>query len=297
MSAQSEQLLRAIGEVDQELVLDAAPLDVLPQKRAVWLKWSGLAACVCIVAAAAFAFGTAEQPGTGGLTVGPEETSPTVTAEPPTLSLPEVVRISMDGIVVNEMSDLLFSSSARLYDPALFEHVRWGAEDVARYYGRTLAPSYVPDGLTPTNEDGSASVVIRREDGAVVEDTVCLGYYQLFGTWEDGSPRFIDENCVEHGFGITVSRLGRMDDCVYLYDEMQRSDVAGVPVTIGHCSMPYGPFDPDTHVPAGYYDLYVAEFTLDGIQFQVTASELELDEVVKVTASIICPESEIVLDP
>lgn len=34
MSAQSETLLRAIGELDGELVLDAAPLEALPNKRA-----------------------------------------------------------------------------------------------------------------------------------------------------------------------------------------------------------------------------------------------------------------------
>lgn len=35
----------------------------------------------------------------------------------------------------------------------------------------------------------------------------------------------------------------------------------------------------------------------DGIQFKVTAEEMELGEVVKVVASIIRPESGIVLEP
>lgn len=293
MSIQSEQLLRAIGEVDRELALDAAPLEVSPRKRAVWLQWGGLAACICAVAAAVFAFGTAGHSDPVCLATDPQETSPAVTAAPPS----NVVRISLGDIAVNEMSEPPSSPVRRYYDPALHEDVCWSSDDVAQYYGRTLAPSYVPEGLTPTNEEGSASVVTRREDGAVVLDTVCLGYYQLFGTWEDGTPRLIDENCVHHGFDITASRLGQMGCCIYPYSETQQSDMAGVPVTIGHCSMPYGPFDPDTHVPAGYYDLYVAEFTLDGIQFMVTADQMELDEVVRITASIICPESEIVLEP
>ena len=69
-----------------------------------------------------------------------------------------------------------------------------------------------------------------------------------------------------------------------------------MPVTIGYCSMSHGPYDPETHTPAGYYDLYVAEFTLDGIQFKITAYEMDLEDVVKVAASIICPEQEIALE-
>lgn len=38
---------------------------------------------------------------------------------------------------------------------------------------------------------------------------------------------------------------------------------------------------------AGYYDIYVASFTLDGVEYEVEAQRLELEEVIKIVASII----------
>lgn len=278
-----------------------AAADELPtRKRAGWLQWGGLAACLCVIAAAVFSFsGKGWGPNPSGIAPEPspsQDAAPTVTAEYAAPTQPDAISVDMGKIFVNEMEEAPASPARLYYDPEQFDvDVRWDSKAVTQYYGRVLAPSCVPEGLTPTNPDGSALVVIRREDGAVAWDTIYFGFYQLFGTWDNGSPRFIDENCVQHGIQITASRLGLMGCCVYRYDEVKQSDIAGVPVTIGYRPMSYGPYDPDTHTPAGYYDLYVVEFTLDGIQFKVTAEEMELDEVVKVAASIICPDCEIVL--
>ena len=51
--------------------------------------------------------------------------------------------------------------------------------------------------------------------------------------------------------------------------------------------MPYGPYDPETHEPSGYYDLYVAEFEKDGIEYQVVAEQISKSELVKVVSSIL----------
>ena len=285
------------------------------RRRAVWAQLGGLAACLCIAAAAVFAFrGTGRLPapepggiapgaapsqkaGTADPAVSAPPASPTVPAEPTASAQPGVLTVDMDKVFVNEMPGGLASENRIAFDPELYDNnVPWDKEAVARYYGRPLAPSYVPEGLTPTNPEGGALVVIRKADGAVVWDTVHHGYYQVFGAWEDGTPRTIDERCVEHGFTVAASRIGLWDCCVYSYDEVKQSDIAGVPVTIGYRSMSHGPYDPDTHEPAGYYDLYVAEFTADGIQFKITADEMELEEVVKVVASVICPDREIALE-
>lgn len=57
MSAQSEKLLRAIGEIDEELILDAAPLEVLPGKRrrrgVRWLAAAAIAAALLVGTAGA----------------------------------------------------------------------------------------------------------------------------------------------------------------------------------------------------------------------------------------------------
>lgn len=289
-------------ELVDPVFIEAA--DEQPQrKRSVWLQFGGVAACLCVAAAAAFSLhgtGRLPNPNPGGIAPGPvssQDVSPAVTGEPAISAQPNTIRVDMDKIIVNEMPEAPVSTCRIAFDPALYEDVRWDKNAVAQYYGRTLAPSYVPEGLTPTNPDGSALVTIRREDGAVAWDTVHYGYYQTFGTWEDGTPRLIDENAVFHGFDVTASRLGQMGCCVYSYDEVKQSDIAGVPVTIGYRSMSHGPYDPDTYVPAGYYDLYAAEFTLDGVQIKVIAEEMELDELVKVVASIISPEHEIILEP
>lgn len=308
------ELLDRLELVDPTFVKEA---DQQPKKRRpVWLQAGGLAACLCVAVAAAFALrGAGQLPGPEPSAISPgapsqetatadpaaptssQASAPTATAEPTPSAQPDVLTVDMGEIFINEMPEEQFDACLIAYDPELYDRdVPWNAEDVARYYGRPLAPSYVPAGLTPTNPDDSALVVIRKADGAVVWDTVYHGYYEIFGTWEDGSPRMIDERCVEHGFTVAASRVGLIDCCIYLYDEVKQSDIAGVPVTIGYRSMSYGPYDPDTHVPAGYYDLYVAEFTLDGIQFKITAYEMELEEVVKVAASVICPDREIVLE-
>ena len=58
-----------------------------------------------------------------------------------------------------------------------------------------------------------------------------------------------------------------------------------------HCSLPYG--DGASKTPAGYYDIYTAAFTLNGVEYEIEAQRLELEEVIKITASIInMPYSE-----
>ena len=71
---------------------------------------------------------------------------------------------------------------------------------------------------------------------------------------------------------------------------MKTSDIDGTAVTFGYRSMPYGPYNPNTHEPSGYYDMYVAEFEYDGIKYQIVAEQMEAEEVVKVVSSIICGE-------
>ena len=78
-------------------------------------------------------------------------------------------------------------------------------------------------------------------------------------------------------------------------DELKTSDIGGTAVAFGHRSVPNGPYDPDTHEPSGYYDLYVAEFEHDGIEYEIVAEQTEAEEVVKVVSSIIYGE-EVFID-
>ena len=157
------------------------------------------------------------------------------------------------------------------------------------YYGKDLTPAYVPDGLTAANGNGTCQVIADKS-GNIVYDRVGFSYHDY------GSPKLIDSVIGYKGFSMHVSKIGFMDDEVYILpeNEVKTSDIGGTAVTFGYRSMPYGPSDPDTHEPSGYYDLYVAEFVLDGIKYGIVAERMEKEEVVKVVASIIYGEEVIV---
>lgn len=165
---------------------------------------------------------------------------------------------------------------------------------VADYFGRDLTPPYIPNGLSAAAGNGSAAVVVGK-DGAVVEDTVQLSFYHAY--YGDGSPRLTDAVAACKGFSLTASKIGLVKDCCYLLpeNELKVSYIAETPVTFGYRSMPYGPYDPLTHAPAGHYDMYVAEFSLDGIQYQIVAEQLAFEELVKVVSSVVsgCAEVEV----
>lgn len=105
------------------------------------------------------------------------------------------------------------------------------------------------------------------------------------GFWEDGSPKSDDNIVIPRGFTITVSKLGIIHCGLLLADEERTTDFGGVPVTLSHTALSYG--DGISNVPAGYYDIYAASFTLDGVEYEIEAQRLELEEVIKIAASII----------
>lgn len=118
--------------------------------------------------------------------------------------------------------------------------------------------------------------------------------------WEDGSPKSNDDLYIPTGFTIRASKLCILHCALLPVDEEHTTDFGSVSVTITHCSMKHGPLDPTQKAPdglsnmsAGYYDIYVASFTLDGVEYEIEAQRLELEEVIKIVASIInMPYSE-----
>lgn len=140
------------------------------------------------------------------------------------------------------------------------------------------------------------NIIGNNEDAEeCVSDTVYLGFYHDY--YEDGSPKLTEDVAAKQGFYIMASKVGLLSDCIHILpeNEVQTSEIGGTEVTFGYRSMPYGPYDPDTHQPSGYYDMYVAEFECDGIGYQVVAEQMGAEEVVKVVSSIICGE-EVVID-
>ena len=198
------------------------------------------------------------------------------------------IHISMDNISFNEVGAL--TDAARIWrNPELYDHIQWDKNAVIEYYGKDLNPAYIPDGLTAAIGNGTARVIVDKS-GNIVEDTVRLNFYHDY--YEDGTPKLTEDVAAVKGFSITASKIGILSDCIYLLpeNEVKTSDIDGTAVTFGYRSMPCGPYNPDTHEPSGYFDMYVAEFEYDGIEYQIVAEQMEAEEVVKVVSSIIYGE-------
>ena len=260
----SEKLSDAIGAVGGKYYEEAA---TYRRRKHGWVKWAGLAACLALAAAAVLP-SAAKQP----------------TAEPDTPS------VAMSGVHINEVLPMISDGSKVGYDPSLYDNVTWDSAAIAKYYGGDLIPAYIPEGLVPASSNGTASVYIKK-DGKIVEDMVALDFYHDY--YADGSPKLTDDVAAVKGFSLEASRLGKFDDCCVVMPDgetAETTDIGGVSVTFGHYTSDYGPYDPDTHEPAGQYERYTAEFTLDGISYRITTDQLAQDEIVKIVSSIIFGE-------
>lgn len=283
----------AMNEVNDKYYEEAANYQF---KRHGWVKWSSMAACLAVVLFTAFSVlpnhlnqqGTTPPNNPNGVIID-NPTDNSNNANPPAISEHHV---SMDNISINEIAEP--TDAARMwYDPELYDDIVWDKSDVSDYYGKDLTPAYIPDGLTAAPGNGTAAVIADKS-GKIVLDTVWYNFFHDY--YEDGSPKLTENVAAKKGFQITASKVGILNDCLYILpeNEVKTSDIGGTVVTFGYRSMPNGPYDADTHEPSGYYDMYVAEFKLDGIEYQIIAEQMEAEEVVKVVSSIIYGEEVIV---
>lgn len=285
----------AMSEVNDKYYEEAASYRY---KKHGWVKWSAMAACFTALLFTALSVlpdyfrpqSTTPPDDPNAVSVDdPIDTTDDGTTPATVDTTPAAVEItiSMDDIFFNEVEAL--TDAALWFPPELYDDIWWDRNDVIDYYGKDLTPAYVPDGLTAANGNGTGQVIADKSGNIV--------YYRVGFSYHDyGSPKLIDSVTGYKGFSMDVSKIGFMDDEVYILpeNEVKTSDIGGTAVTFGYRSMPYGPSDPDTHEPSGYYDLYVAEFELDGIKYGIVAERMEKEEVVKVVASIIYGEEVIV---
>ncbi len=195
-----------------------------------------------------------------------------------------------DRIEFNELK--ADATGCRLYlPPEKYDRVIWEWQDCLEYLGKDPTPSYVPAGLTASPGNGRETVFREKVTGKMLYTAVHLGYYHDF--YEDGSPCLNEEAGVAavKGVSIKVSREKRWlsETCYDLKDgaEVKTSEIEGRPVVLGHRLMPYGPYDEETHEPAGYYDLYLAEFKAGELYYEIITEGLLPEEICRVTASIL----------
>lgn len=293
----AEIILDAVGMINDEAVRDAGVYRRPRFGRAA--KWGTIAACFSLILIGSMAAlpTLLKEPGNAvpppnpapGPVIGTEDNQPS--SEPLLPPEEKAIVIHCDNVAVNESEGIAIDAARRCYDSNLYDLESWTEEEIVSYYGWDLAPGYLPDGFSSGGGPGGF-LCREKSTGRIIEDQAGRSFGVAF--WEDGSPKSDDDLYIAKRFSITASRLGILHCGLLRADDERTTDFGGVDVTISHRSMSHGPFDPTrkapdglSNMPAGYYDLYVASFTLDGTEYEIEAIRLELEEVVKITASVI----------
>lgn len=292
------EMLLALGCIDDTLIAEAAQEKTL-KGRTHPARWIALAASMIVVLAAAASLPALFHPpieteaapnivpatdstaGNGSAQTDPSGMQPVDESVPLEAGASAAIRIDRDNIHVNQAETL--DGAIKLDD---YSQNEWDEDDIRAYFGRDLIPAYLPAGLTPDENNGTACVY-QKADGTLVYDTVTVKYGSVHPTGEANAPK---------GFMLLASKLGPFSDYIFVLpgeDEIRTTDIAGTAVTIGYREMTYGPYDPETHAPSGTYPLYVFQFILDGVEYDITTHNLPLDEGVKITASFITGSAKI----
>ncbi len=283
-------LYNAFRAVDDD-ILERSETAACGRKKNGWLKWGAMAACFGLIITVAMATLPSllkgpggvmppPNPGPGSVVGGNDNQTSNEPLQPPD---EREITINWDNVAVNESAGLAQNAVPLYRDPAIYNEEILDTEGVRAYYGWELAPAYIPDDLTGGGKAVSGRVVREKATGNVVEDQAGRSFWVDFG--EDGSPKSNDDIVIPRGFTIRASRLRILHCCLLPVDGERTTDFGGVPVTLRHCSLPYG--DGASKTPAGYYDIYTAAFTLNGVEYEIEAQRLELEELIKITASII----------
>ena len=291
----SIDLYTAVRALDDD-ILERSETAFYGQKETGWLKWGAMAACVGLILTVALTTLPGILRGPGSVLPPPNPApGPTVSedeqqnnGEPLQPPGEREITINWDNVAVNESAGLAPNAAPLYRDPAIYNEEILDTQGVRTYYGWELAPAYIPDDLTGGGKAVSGRIVREKATGNVVEDQAGRSFWVDFG--EDGSPKSNDDVEIPKGFTIRASRLRILHCCLLPVDGERTTNFGGVPVTLSHAAPTYG--GGISNVPAGYYDVYVASFTLDGVEYEIEAQRLELEEVIKIVASIINPYSE-----
>ena len=289
----SIDLYTAMRAVDDDILERSETASCERKKKSGWLKWGTVAACFGLLLTVALTtlpgilrgpsvVMPPPNPGPGPAVSDGDHQSNGEPLQPPG---EREITINWDNVAVNESAGLAPGAVPLYRDPAVYNEEILDAEGVRTYYGWELAPAYIPDDLTGGGKAVSGRIVREKATGNVVEDQAGRNFWVDFG--EDGRPKSNDDIDIPKGFTIRASRLRILHCCLLPVDGERTTDFGGVPVTLSHVALPYG--DGISNVPAGYYDIYVASFTLDRVEYEIEAQRLELEEVIKIVASIIDP--------
>lgn len=281
----NEKLYEAIGDISDNKIKEAK--QVRKAKQPIWLKWGAMAACLCLVVVGVLAITQNNQiskPDNNPLhsenhLVEKPDNNDETTDSHSTQGGDTSIQISLANIKINEF-DSQIAGTPKYYDPELYDIVLWSEKEIYEYYGKDISPKYIPDGLL----HNLGQRVVVSKTGNVCADTVVLQYYHEFD--ETGTPKHTEKVSANYGFSVIVSKLGLLSDCLYVLpdNEVKQTDIGGIEVTFGHRAMPYMSA---TSGENAHYDLYVAEFEIGEIAYQIIAEQMSKEDVVKIVSSII----------
>ena len=192
-----------------------------------------------------------------------------------------------DVIVVNEYPIMMSVDFSRpCYTLKDYQILMKNREQVEEYFGRALELTGIPEDMIPVPmEDWKWEFVLKRDTGEVVDDLVGYEYWNDWQDFENGGvKRMVWEG--GRGFTVVMSKVDIMSCCIVVPEkDMKTSQINGVEVQIGHRVM--GTLYNENHEPEFEYDVYQANFVLDGIEFEVTTEAMTLSELVQIIKSII----------
>lgn len=263
-----KDLLCGMSLVDDKLVEEAETVMLNKHKSLHWRNFLATAACFVIVVVTAIFVPTlidnpAPQPGYEQLPVHSTDPNP----YQPNVSTG--YQISMEDVVVNQMVNVIEASFA--YNPALHDFSAWSSDDILSYYGKAVVPAYIPKNLEPSPYNEDATVLVDKS-GVIVNDLIYFDFYHAYD--EHGVPLMNEDNGAKTGFSMAVSKIGTIGDCTYAdNDNLKTTTIGDTTVIIGKSNSPY--------------EMYTVEFQNKDVHYLIVAEQMQLEEVIKVVASII----------
>ncbi len=260
-----KDLMFGIGFVDDKFVEEAEFVTRIKRISLPWRYYFATAACFIFVASMAMLIPyLSDTPDTQ-----PDYEPALPHQTDPVPYFPEIYQVDMSQMLVNDIHGV--SEGASLYDPKLHELATWTMAEIVAYYGKSPVPAYIPDILTASPYNESATVLVDKS-GVAVNDLVYFDFYHAYDN--NGTPLLYGGSGAKMGFSVAVSKIGTTGDCVYAdINNLETSYIGHTAVIWGSMSTPY--------------ELYTAEFQYADIHYLIIAEQMQLKEVVKVVASII----------
>lgn len=161
------------------------------------------------------------------------------------------------------------------------EQVTLTPDEYLAYLGRDPRPAWLPADLTVQSPaEGSPRILYRSREG----DSICECFSYTFS---EPLPDGIAYDPTQRRLTMEVARDAvPLRDYGFLQEEETASYIGGVPLSVGRAVMTYGPYDAETHAPAGSYDVYTAEFVYDGIGYFLYSDNLTQQEFIKILCSL-----------